>query len=281
MEPTIPVNEKTVSSTIQETVEIFDQVSAYGSLITNSVLLIIIGMIVVFLLHTLTSKFLYPHLKNRRFIMVAFGTLYVLIIVVTLLLTLGKLGFDTSSISKLAILIVLAGAVVIFFLVPFLPRLPFIPGQMIEVNGVTGIVANISTIHTTIRTFDGTMVFIPNPLVLASKILNYHDEPERRLAMNLIISHDSNIKEVQELLVRIMDEDDRVLDAPALPIVRATEADAEGTKLTAYCWVKNGDWLTVRSDLWINVVNAFNKDDRITMSRSQQEIYVIDERETS
>ena len=65
---------------------------------------------------------------------------------------------------------------------------------------------------------------------------------------------------------------------PAPPIVRVTEADAEGIKLTAHCWVKNGDWLTVRSDLWMNVVDTFNKDDRVTMSRPQQEIYVIDEK---
>jgi small conductance mechanosensitive channel len=279
MEPTIPPEEQSLETTIQEAAEIVDQVGAYGSLITDSVLLIIIGMIVVFLLHTLTSKFLYPHLKNTRFIKVVFGTLYVLIIVGALLLTLDKLGFDTSGISKIAVLSVLVGAVVIFFLVPFLPRLPFIPGQMIEVSGVTGIVANISTIHTTIRTFDGAMVFIPNPVVLASKIINYHDVPERRLALDLTVSHDTNIKEAQELLLRLMNEEDRVLDMPAPPIVLVTEADAEGIKLTAYCWVKNGDWLTVRSDLWMNVVNAFNKDDRVTMSRPQQEIYVIDEKE--
>ncbi len=279
MEPTIPPEEQSIGSAIQEAAEIVDQVGAYGSLITDSVLLIIIGMIVVFLLHTITSKFLYTHLKNRRLIKVVFGTFYVLILVVALLLTLNKLGFDTSGISKIAILSVLIGAVVIFFLVPFLPRLPFKLGQMIEVNGVTGIVANISTVHSTIQTFDGAMVFIPNPLVLASKIINYHELPERRLALDLTVNLDTNIKEAQELLLRLINEDDRVLDQPAPPIVRVTEANAEGTKLTAYCWVKNGDWLTVRSDLWMNVVDAFNKEARVTMSRPQQEFYLIDEKE--
>lgn len=278
MEPAVPPEEQSIGTAIQEAAEIVDQVGAYGSLISDSVILIIIGMIVVFLLHTLASKFLYPHLKNKRLIMVVFGTLYVLILVVALLLTLNKLGFDTSGISKVAILSVLIGAVVIFFLVPFLPRLPFKLGQMIEVNGVTGIVANISTIHTTIQTFDGAMVFIPNPLVLASKITNFHELPERRLALNLTVDLDTNIKEAQELLLRLMSEDDRVLDQPAPPIVRVTEANIEGTKLTAYCWVKNADWLTVRSDLWMNVVDAFNEEARVTMSRPQQEIYLIDEK---
>jgi len=279
MDSTIQPEEQSLEAAIEEAVGIVDQVSAYGSIISDSLLLIIVGMIVVFLLHTLTSKFLYPHLKNTRFIKVIFGTTYVLTIVVALLLTLGKLGFDTSGIGKIVILSVLVGAVAIFFLVPFLPRLPFKPGQMIEVVGVTGIVANISPLHTTIQTFDGAMVFIPNPLILASKIINYHDIAERRLAMDVTVTHDTHIKEAQELLVRIMNEDDRVLDEPAPPIVRMIQADTEGVKLTAYCWVKNENWLTVRSDLWIRVMDALNNEACVTMARPQQEIFLIDEKE--
>ena len=278
MEPTIPPEKVSLEATIEDAVEIVDQVSVYGSIIKESVLVIIIGMIVVFLLHTLSSKFLYPHLKNTRPVKVVFGTMYVLILVVALLLTLSNLGFETVGISKIVILCVLTGAVAIFFLVPFLPRLPFKLGQMVEVQGVTGIVDNISPIHTTLRTFDGSIVFIPNPLVLASNIVNYHDVPERRLALNLTVTHGTNIKEVQELLIRIMNEDDRVLDTPAPPIVFVIEADTDGIKLTAYCWVKNENWLIARSDLWMRVMEAFNEDTRIAMGRPQQEIHLIDDK---
>ena len=56
----------------------------------------------------------------------------------------------------------------------------------------------------------------------------------------------------------------------------ATEASASGVKLTAFCWVKNADFLAVRSDLWLGVVDAFNKNDRVAISRPQQEIYVAE-----
>ncbi len=274
MEPTTPAVEQSVTSVIQDASEIAGQVSEYGSLITSSLFLIVIGMLVVFILHKLTSKFLYPYLQNTRLIKVIFTAMYTLILVVTLLLVLKELGVDTSVISKVAIISVLAGAVLLFFLVPFLPRLPFMIGQMIEVNGVLGTVDNISPFHTTIRTFDGEMVFIPNPLVLASKITNFQNVPERRITMHLAVTLDSSMEEACALFLKIMGEDERVLDDPAAPVVFATEASASGVKLTAFCWVKNADFLVVRSDLWLSVVGAFNKSDRVAISRPQQEIYV-------
>ncbi|MBW2682794.1 MAG: mechanosensitive ion channel [Deltaproteobacteria bacterium] len=289
MEPTTPAVEQSVTSVIQDASEIAGQVSEYGSLITSSLFLIVIGMLVVFILHKLTSKFLYPYLQNTRtskflypylqntrLIKVIFTAMYTLILVVTLLLVLKELGVDTSVISKVAIISVLAGAVLLFFLVPFLPRLPFMIGQMIEVNGVLGTVDNISPFHTTIRTFDGEMVFIPNPLVLASKITNFQNVPERRITMHLAVTLDSSMEEACALFLKIMGEDERVLDGPAAPVVFATEASASGVKLTAFCWVKNADFLVVRSDLWLSVVGAFNTNERVAMSRPQQEIYVAE-----
>jgi len=86
METTTPTVDQPVAAALQEAADVVDQVSAYGSLITNSLYLIIIGMAAVFLLHKLTSKFLYPHIKKPRLMRVVFGTLYVLILVVTMLM---------------------------------------------------------------------------------------------------------------------------------------------------------------------------------------------------
>ena len=57
-------NTDVVSQTIESTVEIVDQMSEYGSLITNSLYMIIFGMIAVFIIHKLVSKFIYPMLNQ-------------------------------------------------------------------------------------------------------------------------------------------------------------------------------------------------------------------------
>ncbi len=266
---------KPIGATLQQSTEVLNQLSEYGGLISKSLYFIIFGMFVIYILHKLTSKYLYPHMKKTRVIKVLFGTLYALILVVSVLVVLKKLGFDVRVIGKISILSVLVGAVGIFFLLPFLPRLPFKIGHMVEINGVLGIVDSISTYHTTIRQFDGTIVFIPNTVVMSNKIMNYHDIPERRIEMHLEISADSNITIVKELLLKIMNDDERILKEPA-PSLFITDADVTGIKISAYCWVNNGDWLSTRSDLWIAVQNEFINNDQLSMARTQQEVYLID-----
>jgi len=81
----------------EQTAEIVEQVGEYGLLIANSLYLIIAGMLVIFLLYKLASKYLYPHMKNRQLIKVVFGTLYVLVLVITSLLALKQTGFDGNE----------------------------------------------------------------------------------------------------------------------------------------------------------------------------------------
>jgi small conductance mechanosensitive channel len=245
----------------------------------GSLYLIIGGMISIYMLHKIASKLIYPYVKNGRLIKVILGTLYVLVLVITALLAMKKIGFDVTVIGQIALVGVLIGAVVIFFLVPFFPRLPFLLGHMIEVNGELGIVDAISTFHTTLRKFDGTMVFIPNALLMASKIKNISDTPTRRVEMHLSVNTDSDLEETKALFIRLMSEDERVLDDPAPPAVFVMNVTAAGVDMFAVCWVKNEDWLSARSDLWMKVVDAFSKDERVAMSLPQQEVYVIDENE--
>lgn len=277
MEPTvIPDN-----PLVEETVEVVNQVSEYGHLIMGSLYLIIGGMISVYILHKLASKFIYPHIGSARLIKVVLGTLYVLVLVITALLVLKKMGFDVTVIGQLALVSVLIGAVVIFFLVPFFPRLPFLLGHLVEVNGELGIVDSITTFHTTLRKFDGTMVFIPNALVMASKIKNISDTPARRIELKLSVNTDSNLEEAKALFLKIMSEDEHVLDEPASPAVFITNVTAAGVDIFAVCWVKNEDWLSTRSDLWMKIVDNFIRDERVAMSLPQQEVYVIDGNEKS
>lgn len=279
MEPTSTPDDET-SNLIEQTAEVVNEISGYGSLIVNSLYLIIGGMIIIFLLYKLASKYLYPHMQNTRLIKVVFGTLYVLVLVITALLVLKKVGVDVEWIGHVALVAVLIGAVVTFFLVPFLPRLPFKLGHIVEVNGVLGHVDAISTFHTSIRRFDGTIAFIPNALLMASKILNFSDMPFRRIEMKMSVNTDCDIAESKALFLRVMNEDERVLDEPAPPAVFVTVVTAAGTDLFAVCWVKNEDWFSTRSDLWMKVVDAFMADERVAMSLPQQEVFVIDGNDT-
>ncbi len=101
-------------SLLGNTSEVLGNLSEYGSLIVNGLYLIIGGMVIIYLLQKLATKLIYPHIKNKRLIMVFFGTLYVLVFVITALLALDRSGVNVEGISQLALVGVLIGAVLFF-----------------------------------------------------------------------------------------------------------------------------------------------------------------------
>ena len=253
--------------------EILEHVGEYSYLVGDSLYFVALGMLFVFVLQKLASKFLYPYVNNGRLLAVIFGAFYVLVLVVTILLVLKRMGLDVGPLGSIAIIAVLIIAAVLYFLIPFLPKLPFLPGHTIETNGVMGTVDTVSTFHTTIRKFDGTMVFLPNALLMATKIYNYSYTPTRRIEMALLVSPDSDLAAVADRLTQLVSEGERVLADPA-PSVLAMNASAAGVEMSIFCWVKNEDFLGARSELWLQLMMVCKDDNGIALSSPRQEVHV-------
>ena len=253
--------------------EIAQQVGEYGYIVGDSLSLIVLGMLAVYLLHTLASKFLYPYLPNARLPRVIFGTLYVLVLVMTVLIALKKIGFDTGPIGPVVIVLLLVAAVVIYFLIPFIPRLPFMPGHLIETGGVMGIVDSISSFHTTLRKFDGNIVFLPNALVMASRIQNFSYTPNRRMELKLRLASGCEPESAKARLLAAVVADTRVLAEPA-PAIYATGADASGVDLVLYCWASNADFMATQSDLWLQLVKLTRDEQEFSLAIPGQEVYL-------
>jgi len=255
--------------------EVLNQLSGYGSLIMNSLYFMIAGMLVIFVIYKLANilfnRFMTLKARGRRVKMVFFGTLYVLVLVITALLVLKNLGYDVSTIGQLAIIIVFLGSIIAFFLVPFLPKLPFVIGNMVEIGGTLGIVDSISTFHTQLRTLDGKIVFIPNALLMASKIINYHQVPERRIELEFNVDVDCDLELCKQFLLEIMTKEKRVLSDPA-PAVFYLNITAAGAVMTGLCWVSNADWFSTRSDLWLQVVDKFQKEPNVNLALDKTEV---------
>lgn len=256
---------------------IADQVSTYGYIVVDSLYFIVLGMLAVFLLHKIASKFLYPYLPNARLPRVAFGALYVLVLVITVLIALRRIGFDAGGVGQIVILLVLVGSVLVYFLIPFLPKLPFMPGHMIETSGVMGVVDSISSFHTTVRKFDGTIVFLPNALVMASRIQNYSYTPTRRIEITLVIASGCDPAAAREAVLGVVVAEPRVLAEPE-PAMYAMNADASGVEMTLYCWVNNADFLSVQSDLWLQLLQLTGEGNGITLATPRQAIQLMDAR---
>ncbi len=174
---------------------LLEQLSNYGGLIASILVVMVGGMLAVFLLYRVARSLIKPGGKYARAMQVGFGALYVMVLMLTILVAAAKIGLPVAGLAPVAILLVIVGAVVVFFLLPFLPRLPFVTGDMVQIKDVMGIVEAMTTAQIVVRTFDGQTVFIPTPIALSSAVRNYSSIPNRRVELNVDIYASNDIEQ--------------------------------------------------------------------------------------
>lgn len=84
----------------------------------------------------------------------------------------------------------------------FLDR-PFMVGDFVEINGVTGTVEEIGIRSTRIRTVEKTLVTIPNKELMDSNVNNYSKRPMRRTTATLGVTYDTTPDKMEKLLIQL------------------------------------------------------------------------------
>jgi small conductance mechanosensitive channel len=250
---------------------LLEQLSNYGDLIASILLVMFGGMLAVFLLYRLAHSLIQPGGKYARAMQVGFGALYVLVLLLTILVAAERIGLPVEGLAPVAILIVIVGSVVVFFLLPFLPRLPFVKGDMVKIKDVLGIVEAMTTVQIVVRTFDGETVFIPTPVALSSSVRNYSSIPNRRVELNVDIYSGNDIEQARSMLLKLMFAQEHVLEDPA-PVVYVTSITGERAALVAFCWVENANWFGTRDTLWVAFSKAIAADDSLNLALPQMDI---------
>jgi small conductance mechanosensitive channel len=114
-------------------------------------------------------------------------------------------------------------------------RRPFLTDDIIEVDGHTGLVRNMNTRTTVLMTPNGNHVQIPNATVFKSTIVNYTTNPNYRADFLVSIGYDFSITQAQEIIHRVMQEQDAVLSDPA-PMILVDELGSSSVNLRVYFW---------------------------------------------
>ena len=245
--------------------EVLAQLSRYAELVIAGMLIMFGGMIAILLLYRLVASLVRPGGVFARVVKVAFGAIYALILVITILLAAQRLGYNVEGLAGIAILLVIVAAVIVFFLVPFLPRLPFVPGDMVRIRGVMGVVEAITAYQTVLRTFDGQTVYLPSALVMAGDISNYSQIPERRVELSVEVNAADDLARAKALLLEIMNSQETVMADPE-PAVFITGVEDGRAGLLALCWVANADWFATRDALWLGVSQAFAAEPSVSLA---------------
>lgn len=113
---------------------------------------------------------------------------------------------------------------------------PFDIGNAIEVQGNGGTVIDIQVRSTTIKTWDGRIIIIPNADIYTSVITNYSQSIKRRVELALGVAYDSDLDQVTSVLEETLSGLEGIIqDDPAPSIYFQTFGDS-AINLTIYFW---------------------------------------------
>jgi len=117
---------------------------------------------------------------------------------------------------------------------------PFRVGDRIQLeSGEIGDVLEIGIRSTRIKTFDETVIIIPNSKIAGSKIINYN-QPEAKIKqkVEINVAYGSDIDKVKKVLLDIAGSIEAVEKSPA-PSVYLSELGDYGLKFLVIMWVDN------------------------------------------
>lgn len=132
---------------------------------------------------------------------------------------------------------------------------PIQPGDIVDAAGASGTVRDIRLRSTTIRTFDGADVVVPNGLLLSGNLINWtmHDQ-HRRIEVSIDVAHAADPARVLTIMKAIADETPGVAQSPA-PAILMTDITERALNFSIRIWTLDiNNWLAVRSDLLSRIV---------------------------
>jgi small conductance mechanosensitive channel len=182
--------------------------------------------------------------------LVKFGTslLYAILVIFVVTAALNNLGIQTTSIiavlgaAGLAVGLSLqeslsnfaAGIMILIFH-------PFRVGDYIEGAGISGSVEELGIFVTRLKTPDNKTIFVPNGKLAGDNLVNYSLNDTRRMDLVVGVGYSEDVREVQQVLLDILNEDKRILTDPA-PIVAVLELADSSVNFAVRPWVPTAQY---------------------------------------
>lgn len=113
---------------------------------------------------------------------------------------------------------------------------PFHIGDQVVINGFEGTITQVQLRSTTLKTYDGRMVYIPNQEVFQASITNNTASQHLRSSVFVGIDYDADIIEAREVIVQAVSTHNRVQSTP-IPEVLVHELAASTVNLEIRFWV--------------------------------------------
>lgn len=237
-----------------------------GQLVVGLVIIIAGFMVARFVANTMTKQLEKSQIDNAVVSFMA-GILRTIIIVAALLMALSHVGIQTTSFvailgaAGLAVGLALQGSLSNFASgVLIMIYHPFKQGDYVEAGGTAGTVQRIELFNTVMKTPDNKIVTVPNSQITNSNIVNYSEQPLRRVDMVIGVSYNADLKKTKEVLMNCLTEDERVLEDPE-PRVAVSNLGDSSVDFIVRPWTKMEDYWPTYWDMMEKIKNRLDEND--------------------
>ncbi len=233
---------------------ILEKVKVNAVDILSAIAILVVGVLFAHFIRALMRRSLAPRIPAHAYKPLENLVFYSLLVTAGVL-ALYPLGLNLSS---LVVAGGLTGIVVGFAAQSAMSNLisglfllveqPLRVGDPVSVAGVSGVVANISFLSTTVRTWDGTLVRMPNNTGFNEQIVNYYRTRARRVEFLIGIHYESDIDRAIEAIRSMMEEHPYCLVNPK-PEVFVEEYANSSINLRVRCWAPPQVWFATKVEL--------------------------------
>ncbi len=142
-------------------------------------------------------------------------------------------------------------------------RHPFELGDIIETNGVTGVVEELDLRTTILRTFDGKRIVVPNKKIFQDLLINHTDNEHKRMDLTCGVGYGSDLPKVKAVTLEALSKLESLADSKE-PGFFFTEFGDSSINFIATVWFSyhsQKDLLDCQSEAIMAVKAAFDAND--------------------
>jgi small-conductance mechanosensitive channel len=252
----------------------------------GDVIAFVLTVVVSFMLSRLIRFFLeeeaLPRMRLRRGVGNAISTLlHYIVLLLGFVFALSAAGMDFSRVALFAgafsvgigfglqsvVNNFVSGLILLF-------ERPVQIGDMVEVGTLQGEVRRIGARSSTVRTFDGAEVIVPNANLITEPVVNWTlSDRRRRLDLEVGVAYGTEPEAVLELLEGVAEAHDLVLETPQAQALFLEFGDSS-LNFRLRVWIpRYEEGFAIRSQLTV-AINAALRDAGITIPFPQRDLHV-------
>lgn len=192
--------------------------------------------------------------KSVRWVVMIVGVIWALsaleVSIGPLVALVGAAGFILAFAMQDSLSNFASGLMILFFR-------PFDTGDVIEAGGVAGTVRSMNLVSTTIRTFDNSLMVVPNSKIWSDVITNVTGVTQRRVDMEFGIGYSDDIDLALQILEEIVHAHPKVLEDPA-PLIKLSSLGESSVNFICRPWATPADYWDVFWDITREVKKRFD-----------------------